>query len=232
MIFFKKKAQIASGEHDHHKKYKQTRHITEDRSRIRQIRPVTMSCLRYRQCQGNHRRRLEYDVHWIANEAGKDAAAQNHEHTSNGGELKALDAYKCKQSHGEAATAARHRWGNTTFSQLRDALAYVHCKWLRSTRNGTKAGSLTLMEADERTVMEGTAAAGQRRGHTTFSPLIEALAFLQCKWPRWGKLPYHRLSLNMSGNQMSCHKHAGVIMIRDAYSDVHTRPGKGAAASG
>ena len=62
------------------------------------------------------------------------------------------------------------------------------------------------------------------RGRTTFYSLREALVYLHCKWLRLCKLSSHRLSLNMSGNRMSCHRHAGVMLIRDAHSD-YTRLG-------
>ena len=93
------------------------------------------------------------------NEVEKGAAAQDHEHRSNRGESKALEGCKCKHSHGEAVTAAGHRWERTTFSPLREALAYLHSKLLHST----------------------AVAAGHRWGRSTFSPLRESLASLQCK---------------------------------------------------
>ena len=91
-------------------------------------------------------------------------------HTPNGEEMKTIDGGKCKQARdvtkhnpGEAAvTAGLRRW-RIQFSLRWETTAYHswqgkgYCCWGRG-RN--TAGSLIPMEVDERTVVEGTAAAG------------------------------------------------------------------------
>ena len=61
---------------------------------------------------------MDYDVHWKVNESEIGGAAQDHGHISNGGESKALDGHKCKQTLGEAAATGQRR-ERTALSPLR-----------------------------------------------------------------------------------------------------------------
>ena len=121
---FSQIAQTSLEEQDRHKMDRQTRHITQDVNRIRQIRLLTKICLRSRQSLNNNKRRLGYGVHVAVNESAEGAATQDHDHISKKRKLKTPDGYKCKQPLGEAATtagqtavgqtAAGHRWERTT----------------------------------------------------------------------------------------------------------------------
>ena len=77
----------------------------------------------------------------------------------------------------------------------------------------------------ESSAVETIATAGCRLRRTPISPPREATAYLQCKWPRQRKLPYHWLSWNMSGNRMCGHWHAGVMLLRDTHAGMNIRQG-------
>ena len=235
-------SRASSGEQFYHRKFHLNQQIKREINKNRLLRQShrTNQWRPHRPARAKKKRK--YYTTWTVQEDDEEegATTQDHAHTPSG--------HKCTSSRdanehsiGDAAAKWGHRRGR--ISPLREALAHLQCKWLRSRHvdegeEGAAAQDYVhnWKEVEKETTAgskeESTAAAGHRGGHTTFSLLREAPASLRCKWLRSGKLPYHWLSLNMSGNQMFDHMRAGVMLIRDAHHDytridVYTRLGEG-----